>query len=209
MRIFLIFVAFLFDPFSFLAAEEITPLGKEMLYGRLESQKWFAETDAETLCRKRESKGIFRFEVENNGTESWHPLLISRTHTFEAGKVYTFSIKAKANKPTEIIVGITRDEKNYGNLGFSAKLPLTTKWKTFTFTFIPKETSQKARFDIGGFKEGFIYDFHGSTLKPGGSIGMSKLGAVWESLVPDQTHLRLYSSEPSGTVFLKTSSTTP
>jgi hypothetical protein len=58
------------------------PLGNEMLYGNLESQKWFAEVDAETVCQKRETEGMFRFIVEKNGKETWHPLLISRTHTF-------------------------------------------------------------------------------------------------------------------------------
>jgi len=109
--------------FSF-ADEAIAPLGKEMLYGKLESQKWYAEVDEETVCQKRETKGIFRFEVQKNGKESWHPLLISRTHTFEAGKAYSFSIKAKADKPTEVFVGAIRDEKDYCNLGFSAKMAL-------------------------------------------------------------------------------------
>ena len=168
MKLIPIVFVFLFYPFASLDAEEVIPLGKEMLFGRLESQKWYAETDSETVCRKRESRGVFRFEVVKNGKESWHPLLISRPHTFEAGKVYTFSIRAKADKPCEVTVGITRDENDYGNLGFSAKLRLTTKWTTFSFSFVPKETSQRARFDIGGFKEGFIYDFHGATLKPGG-----------------------------------------
>ncbi|MDR0326789.1 MAG: carbohydrate binding domain-containing protein [Planctomycetaceae bacterium] len=166
-------IVFLFGLLVFsvpsLAEEEFIPLGKEMLYGKFESQKWFTETDEETLCRKRESKGIFRFEVAKNGKESWHPLLISGTHTFEEGKVYTFSIRARASKPAEVYVGIYRDEKDYANLGFSSKLPLTREWKTFTFTFSPKETSRKARFDIGGFKEGVTYDFHKSTLKPGGN----------------------------------------
>ena len=147
-------------------SEAITPLGNEMLYGNLESQKWYAEVDDETVCRKRETNGVFRFEVEKNGKESWHPILISRTHSFEAGKIYIFSVTAKADKPTELYVGVTRDEKDYGNLGFSDKMALTTEWKTFTFTFEPKETSQRGRFDIGGFKEGFIYDFREATLKP-------------------------------------------
>jgi hypothetical protein len=160
-------------PLSSLADDEFIPLGQEMLYGRFESQKWFAETDSDTVCRKRETKGIFRFEVEKHGIESWHPLLISRTHTFEMGKVYTFSIRAKANKPADVYVGIRRDEKDYADLGFSAKLPLTREWQTFMFSFVPKETSRKARFDIGGFKEGVTYDFQGATLKHGGIIGSS------------------------------------
>ena len=137
-----------------------------MLYGHLESQKWYAEEDEATICRKREIKGIFRFEVEKNGKETWHPILISRTHTFEAGKVYKFSIQAKANKPAKVYVAAIRDEKNYGNLGFSAAMNLTTEWQTFSFVFVPKATSQNARFDIGGFKEGFTYDFHAASLKP-------------------------------------------
>ena len=167
MRTISFLCAFLLCPLTFLAEDESIPLGKEMLYGRLESQKWFVETNVQTLCRKREIRGVFRFEVEKKGKESWHPLLISRTHTFEEGKIYTFSIRAKASEPVEVIVGIRRDEKDYGNLGFSAKLPLTREWKTFTFTFVPNETCRNARFDIGEFKEGITYDFHRASLKPG------------------------------------------
>ena len=145
------------------------PFDNEMLYGNLESQKWYAEVDTETVCRKRETNGVFRFEVEKNGKESWHPLLISRTHTFKEGEIYIFSIKAKADQSAEINVGVTRDEKDYGNLGFSGKMALTTEWKTFRFTFAPKETSQKGRLDIGGFHEGVVYDFCEATLKPGGN----------------------------------------
>ena len=146
------------------------PLGAELLYGNFESQKWFAEVDDETVCRKKETGGMFRFEVEKNGKETWHPLLISRTHSFESGKIYTFSIKAKADKPTELIAGARRDEKDYGNLGFSGKMALTTEWQTFTFVFTLKESSPKSRFDMSGFKEGFTYDFLEATLKPGGTV---------------------------------------
>jgi len=147
-------------------AEKIQNDPREMLYGNLESQKWFAEVDEETVCRKREINGVFRFEVEKNGKESWHPLLISRTHTFEAGKVYTFSIQAKANKPATLVVGITRDEGNYGCLGFRDKMTLTKEWQTFSFTFVPQETSTKARFDLSSFHEGVTYEFRAATLKP-------------------------------------------
>jgi hypothetical protein len=148
------------------------PMGGEMLYGNFESQKWWVQTDDDAVWRKREVEGTFRFEVEKNGKMSWIPLLISGGHTLEAGKAYTFSIKAKADKPTALRVSIRRHYRDYGNLGFSDRMTLTTEWKTFTFTFVPKETSQNARFDIGNFKAGFTYDFREATLKPGGSIGL-------------------------------------
>jgi hypothetical protein len=44
-------------------------------------------------------------------------------------------------------------------------MALTKEWQTFSFTFVPRETSAKARFDIGGFQEGFTYEFRESTLR--------------------------------------------
>jgi len=175
-----LFVFLICSVISFANDEEYTsawklnnePMGEEMLYGNYESQKWFVQTDDEAVWRKKENKGVFRFELIKNGKTSWIPLFLSVGHTFEAGKVYTFSIKAKANKPTELKIGIRRNEGNYGNLGFSDKMALTTEWKTFTFTFVPKETSQNARFDIGSFKAGVTYDFLEATLKPGGNVGL-------------------------------------
>jgi len=149
------------------------PLGAEMLTGNLESQKWFAETDDVTISRKRDIEGgVFRFEVERKGREAWRPQLISRTHVFEEGKLYTFSIQARADKPTEVTIGARKNEGDYGNLGFSATLPLTTEWQTFTFTFVPNATSQNARFDIGSLQADVAYEFLDGTLKPGGNTGL-------------------------------------
>ncbi|MDR3232900.1 MAG: carbohydrate binding domain-containing protein [Planctomycetaceae bacterium] len=159
------------------------PLGSEMLSGNLESQKWYPETDSGTVCKKIQTGKTFRFEVEKNGKESWHPLLIAGNQTFEAGKVYTFSIRAKADKAGEISINIRRNENDYGNLGFSATLPLTTQWQTFTSAFVPKESSHKARFDIGRFKAG-VYEFAGATLKPGGTLGLLPKQTLESGTIP-------------------------
>ncbi|MDR3182031.1 MAG: carbohydrate binding domain-containing protein [Planctomycetaceae bacterium] len=159
------------------------PFGSEMLPGHLESSKWYPETDSETVCRKIQSGGIFRFAVEKNGKESWHPLLIAGKQTFRTGTIYTFSIRAKADKECEISVGIWRDEGNYANLGFSAILPLTTDWRTFTFSFIPKESCSNARFNIGRFKAG-IYEFTGATLKQGGVTALTADETLESAAIP-------------------------
>ncbi|GHT15577.1 hypothetical protein FACS1894170_13120 [Planctomycetales bacterium] len=138
--------------------------GDEMLYGRLECQKWYPEVDSETVCKKVQSGNVFRFEVKKNGKESWHPILMATRQTFVAGRVYTFSIRAKSDVRREIGIGIRRDEGNYGTLGFYAVVPLTTQWQTFSYAFTPKESCGNARFDIGGLKPG-IYEFTASTLK--------------------------------------------
>lgn len=164
-RILCLFGFLLCSVMSFAQEEELVK-GDEMLYGNFESQKWFVQTDDEAVWKKREKDGIFCFELKKNGKVSWIPLFLSTGHTFEAGKAYVFSIKAKADKPTELKVSIKRSGGNYGNLGFSEKMALTSEWKTFTFTIVPKETSQNARLDIGSFKAGITYDFTGATLKP-------------------------------------------
>ena len=160
------------------------PFGKEMLYGNLESQKWHAQTNPETICRKREINGVFRFEVEKHGGPSWLPILMSQGHILEAEQAYTFSIKARADKPTELIVGITQSGGDYRNLGFNGRMALTTEWKTFTFTFVPKETSRNARFDMGRFNEGLTYEFCEATLKPGGGAGLPENQSLQEGTIP-------------------------
>ena len=161
-----------------------TPLGDEMFRGNSESQKWHIETNPETVHRASETDGVLRLTVEKHGRVAWNPQLISRTHVFEAGKLYTFSIRAKADKPGEINVGARRNEGNYDFLGFSTRIPLTTEWQTFTFTFTPSETSQNARFDIGSFTEGFTYDIAGTTLKPGGNIGLPANQTLQNGTIP-------------------------
>jgi len=169
-----LFVFLLCSVISFAHEEELAnpwqpenvSMGDEMLYGNFESQKWFVSTDDEALWRKREMDGVFRFEVKKNGKVSWRPFLYSAEHVFEAGKTYTFSFKAKADTSTELRVNVRRIGGDYGNLGFSDRLALTTEWQTFTFTFVLKESSPNARLDIGRFRAGITYDFTETTLKP-------------------------------------------
>ena len=149
------------------------PFGAEMLTAPLESQKWFAETDDVTISRKRDiDSGVFRFEVEQKGREAWRPQLISRTHAFEEGKLYTFTFKARADKPTAINIGARKNEPDHSFLPASISLSLTTEWQTFTYTFVPNASSQQARFDIGNLQAGVAYEFAESSLKPGGNIGL-------------------------------------
>ena len=161
-----------------------TPLGEEILRGNSEQQKWNLEVNQETVCRASETDGVFRLEVEKHGRVSWNPQLNSRMPNVEEGKLYTFSIKAKADKPVEVSIGLRRNEGEYDFLGFSTRLPLTTEWQTFKFTFVPSETSQNVRFDIGGFREGFIYEFSESTLKPGGSVGLPENYTLQGGTIP-------------------------
>ena len=160
------------------------PMGDEMLYGNFESQKWFVHTDDEAVWRKREENGVFRFELKKKGKASWIPIFSSAGHAFEAGKTYTFSIKAKADKPADLWVDVRRSSGNYKNIGFSDRMALTTEWKTFTFTFVPKETSHNTRLGIGSFKAGFTYDFRDATLKPGGRTGLSATQTLREGTIP-------------------------
>jgi len=160
------------------------PLGAEMLRGDSERQKWHVETNPETVHRVSETNGVLRIEVERHGRVSWNPQLVSRTHTFEAGQLYTFSIRARADRPGEVNIGARRDDGDHSFLGFSTRLPLTAEWQTFEFTFIPTETSQNARFDIGSFSEGFAYEFADSTLRPGGSVGLPEHFTLREGTIP-------------------------
>ena len=184
------------------------PLGEEMLRGNSgdnsERQKWNLETDPETVCRSSETNGVFRLEVEKRGRETWHPQLNARDQTFEAGKLYTFSIKAKADKPGEMSIGARRNEGTYDFLGFSTRLPLTTEWQTFTFTFIPTDTSHNARFDIGGLAEGFTYEFAETTLKPGGNVGLPEQYSLQNETIPvvDREGFARPMGEMEGTVVL-------
>ncbi|MCL2005278.1 MAG: carbohydrate binding domain-containing protein [Planctomycetaceae bacterium] len=166
------------------------PLGNEMLpcnieAANTEAERWYAETDEVSISRKLAlANGVFRFEIDRMGREPWRPQLISRPHAFEKGKPYTFSIQARADMPGEVSIGPRKDEDDYGNLGFAGTLPLTTDWQTFTFTFIPKESSQRARFDIGNLAENFTYEFRNSSLKPGGTIGLPESITLADGAIP-------------------------
>jgi hypothetical protein len=152
------------------------PLGNEMFTAKMETQKWYAEIDRETKIRKIQNGNIFRFEVEKMGNVDWHPQLIAGGLKIEAGKPYTFSIRARSEKPHELSLGLHMAENPWENLGFRTTISLTEEWKNVTISFIPSKSCEKARFDIAAFKPG-VFEFTEASLKPGGTFGLK----------PDQT----------------------
>lgn len=159
------------------------PLGKEMLPSGMESQKWHAETDSETQCKKIQTGETMRFEINAMGRVSWHPQLIAGKLVFEEGKPYTFSIRIKANKPTKLSIQARMSHDPWQNLGFHSLIHVGTEWTDFSICFVPTKSDDNARFDIAGFSPG-VFEFANASLKPGGVFGLQSGQKLEDGTIP-------------------------
>ncbi|GHT26592.1 hypothetical protein FACS18942_04330 [Planctomycetales bacterium] len=159
------------------------PLSNEMFTQQLESQKWNVEIDSETKCKKIQNGDIMRLEVEKIGKEYWHPQLIANNLSFKKGKLYTFSIKVKTDKPTELTIQARMSHDPWSSLGFNSRIKAEKEWTTITAAFIPNTDDDKARFDISNFSPG-IFEFSDASLKQGGEYGLKKEHNIENGTVP-------------------------
>ncbi|MGL4594721.1 MAG: carbohydrate binding domain-containing protein [Thermoguttaceae bacterium] len=167
------------------------PLGAEMLRGDSEHGKWNVEIDSDTKCRKIQNGDVMRLEIENKGNVAWHPQLIASQLAFQEGKPYTFSIEVKADKPTSLSLFARMNHAPWDGLGFQQNIPVSSEWKQFEFSFIPKISDDNARFDINNFQPG-IFEFRNATLKQGGKFGLN------ESETIESGTIRLIDTDGSG-----------
>ena len=85
---------------------------------------------------------------------------------------YTLTFRARASAARTLSVDAGMAQAPWSGLGFSANVPLTTAWKTFTFTFTVNQSFSNARINFGnmGLGAGTVW-LAGVSLKPGGLLG--------------------------------------
>jgi hypothetical protein len=137
---------------------------------RFESNKWGIEKDEETVCDKIAAGDVMKIVVQKNGKVSWHPQLIVNRLSFAKDKVYTFTIKIRANKPTSLFCGVRKCYGDWATISKFKEIKITDQWQKISIPFTVDQTETNARFDINGFKI-CSYEIAETSLKEGGSIG--------------------------------------
>ena len=155
------------------------PLGNEMLKngdfpkGYVPNwDGWTWEIDGKTDAPITNPEGRLRMDVRKKGEVDWHPQLIGSSFAVKKNELYTLVVKAKADKPTTITVGVRMNHDPWEGLGFDTSAKLTTDWQTLTFNLLPSADDSNARVTIGSFQSGIVYEIDSISLKPGGNLGL-------------------------------------
>ncbi len=154
------------------------PLGAnvlEALPGKLPGKSpWF-------LGQHLGSKGRFvrieaggRVEVTRPDATGWHIQLIHGGLAVEAGKYYTVSFRARADKPRKIDYNVGHNHEPWGMLGLVSGANLSRQWRTFRVGFVASADDDNARlcFQLGG--SDVAVELADIRLMPGGREGLAE-----------------------------------
>jgi hypothetical protein len=113
-----------------------------------------------------------RITVTQASTAGWHVQFGQSGISIQAGRPYTLTFWAKADRPGSLSVAVGQDHDPWKDLGLMARAELTTAWKEFRYVFQPDAADAKARVlfgDRGGHK-GTVW-LAGVSFRPGGILG--------------------------------------
>ncbi len=115
-----------------------------------------------------------RIAVSRPGTEAWHVRFQQAGLKAEAGRAFTLTFWARADRPGETVAGLEQAHAPWKNLGLRARVPLTEQWKPFRFVFIADRGDDDARLVFDPPMRAGEVRLAGVSLRPGGVSGLSK-----------------------------------
>jgi len=118
------------------------------------------------------SQNALRIDIDKSDETEWHLQFKQAGFSVEAGKYYTVTFEAAAEKPRQLSCGVSQAHEPWQNLGLSRRVDLTRKWQTFRFGFVAKNDDDNARlsFSFGGNNVPFY--LANIKLQPGGRVGL-------------------------------------
>ncbi len=119
--------------------------------------------------------------VSKTGSQNWHVQFNQSGIKMKKGTTCTVSFFAKAGADAAASISIGQAHEPWGVL-WSRDLQLTSSWKQYSFTFVPKDGDPNARISFSGFgMSAGKYSIADVSLRPGGIIGVAadeKLGSI-------------------------------
>ena len=127
---------------------------------------------ASVLVRPYKLPAVARIEIDKADETQWHLQLTQGGFSLKAGRYYTVSFEAAADKPREASCNVSQAHNPWANLGLSRTVDLTQDWKDFCFGFVAKDDDDNARvsFAVGG-SDISVY-LANVEFRPGGRLGL-------------------------------------
>lgn len=96
---------------------------------------WNFVTLAPAQTERTVEDGAAVLTVTTPGQERWRVQITRPPLDLEEGQKYTLRFRAKAKPALDLFVVGGLDQADYHTVGLAETVPLTTDWKTYTFTF--------------------------------------------------------------------------
>jgi len=128
-----------------------------------------------SLSRTRyKDKDSLRIDIEKADDTEWHLQLNQGGFAVEAGKYYTVTFDAAAEKLRSISCGISQAHSPWNNLGLSQQVELTDNWKTFRYGFVANADDDNARISFSFGTNNIPLYLANVEFRSGGRMGLNK-----------------------------------
>jgi len=113
-----------------------------------------------------------RLDIAKADATTWHLYLKQVPLAVKAGRYYTLTFRARAEKPRSIGYSAGQDHDPWGSLGLSGRVDLAPEWQTFRFGFVATadETDTRVGFTMGG--SAIAVELADVRFMPGGREGL-------------------------------------
>lgn len=146
--------------------------------GRNVPKNWNLEQHSDckaSLSRTRyKDKDALRIDISKADDTEWHLQLNQGGLAVKAGKYYTVTFEAAADKPRRISCGLSQAHSPWNNLGLSQQVELTDNWKTFRYGFVAKADDDNTRISFSFGANNIPIYLANVEFRPGGRVGLNK-----------------------------------
>jgi hypothetical protein len=169
---------------------------------RLEKSEGTATVSAEVPPQLRTASPSARavqIAVTQTSAAAWH-LQFHQPHiAVQAGRPYTLTFWAKADKPRKMSVKLSQAHSPWQALGLNAPLSLTTEWKQHRSVFEPSQDDADARvlFSDLAVQTGTV-SLAGLSFRRGGALGLQRGERIEDASVEVFRHDRFGERTPQG-----------
>src|SRR5262249_47685983 len=110
-----------------------------------------------------------RVAISQPGPMSWHVQFNQSRLKVEAGRPYTLTFWARADRPLDVSVNLGQAHEPWQTLGLQAPLHLTREWTPFRFVVQPTEKDDNARVSFSDLsRQPATVWLAGLSFRPGG-----------------------------------------
>jgi Carbohydrate binding domain len=116
-----------------------------------------------------------RITVTRAGAEPWHVQFNQPGVTVQAGRLYTLTFWAKADRPLKGRVHVGQAHAPWQELGLARQVDLTTRWQPYRFAFRPSAADDNARVSFTDLaRQPATVWLTGVSFRPGGVLGTGR-----------------------------------
>ena len=152
--------------------ERSEPVGENVLPPMAE---WYLSEQQGADGTMTETADGVRIAVDRPGSAGWTLEYVGTGFEVEAGKLYTISVDAKADRERNVKLNVSLNREPWTSLGVDRSIELGTDWQTYEFTFTGAADAEDVRFLLGDLSQGdgAAFEFRDASLRPGGEVNVT------------------------------------